>query len=698
MAVNVVPIGEPIFTGRGSNVRTYSPVAVEGFTKSGENFVGDLYQLACDKAPSEILGVNSRTRSKTIEGGRYVNFDFLQRLSTRNETEQAIAQNLLALRVSGDESKRRPVINQDGSITMPIGLVQTLVNNNTLDSHEQRRNAAKHGRAGLKPHLDTVERSATDKLSPFFIGGIGLSPGPFVCVIREKLDSDGNILHLPGATFIDGNRLEGIGPNLDLYTRHRQVEIVNTVKGQTIGNTYVTFDVYRNLSDSEDIHPAIDWWNMDLSQRAKIHRDGINPLDVIHASDPVTRMRLAHVYKRKGVAGVVMSAHGASEVPIGETDKFTAENVEKAAKSYGRNRELPKRLDKNLGPTIKALAPAGDRSRVFVGERLLADYMSTNVARADIRSFLVEDFGDIYMSQQLHSAMLDLVRAGVAIGWDNQGDVRHFHRSGYWIKPEEISAFENIDFIIAMYGTHRAAIDRVMMPKYQEFMRLYSTLMNPARLGVTHGNGPGAMRMSDVTAREVGVKSLGVTIEVEGQEEGDRIHLPNATAHFKPGERLYRQQIIDRTRIAAVINQGGIGSLEETEINVCTTKLHSTLPAPTILVDPDGDYYAPIVEQFRKASLTKKLHLFGKEIDISDSPMTQPWVVNTVHHVRDYDSDNGAFSILKAFWEDPAAYWDRAQIPAREVKKAYIAHGRERARMGMKLADNISRAVKEYTG
>jgi predicted Rossmann-fold nucleotide-binding protein len=443
--------------------------------------------------------------------------------------------------------------------------------------------------------------------------------------------------------------------------------------------------------------------------------NGVSPNDVIHISNPSARDRLKKVYK--GTGGIIMSAHGADIVPLGETDKLNANHVLKVAKSFGRNRGISPETEP-LRPFVENLGPAGDRSRVYAGERLLPKYFGKLVDGADVRSFFVEDYGDMAMSQQTHSAMVDLARSGVSMSWESPTGPRVFHRSGLWIGREDIARFENLEMIVAMYGTHRKAIDEKLEPKLRLFFEEMTKIVPAYGLGFIHGNGPGLMRMTDVMARAVKAMSVAIGILVEGQDEGDDIWLPQAVAHFMDGSRLYRQQSMDKKRLVTVINPGGDGTIEESGITKCSDKLHQIIPGPTVVVDPPGNYFTGLIQMFAQASERKKIDMWGEEVDITETPFAQPWVTNTVHHVQNYtppETEEGkveayetakksstldprsATEIIKEFYETPAKYWEKAKIPEREIAKAFKIHTKELGEMGMHLASRFELAAKEYT-
>lgn len=684
MGVDIFPApAKPVIANR----LLYAPVELTAHCAIGRLIVEDL-----GNAQSRTKeGSNLRINRKTIELGRFVNFGELRRLDGKDETERAIADGLLAFDTDPAEGQPGYRVNDDGSLTLPIARIETLLNHFTLRTQEQRMNAIRHGRAGLISHTDTIDRSPDDVLPDFLVGGVALSAGPFHCVIRDKLDEAGQLRQLVGAALLDGNRLMGIGRTLDRYSRHRQLEVVNSGSQQTFGNTEVTIDIYRSNYDAVDLHPVVDWWRMDLERRHKLHRQGVNPLDVIKAANPAAREQLFSVAAEDGRGGIVMSAHGISEVSRGRTDRLMTQNTIEVARSFGRDREVPQQL-RVLEPFKKALGPAGDRSRLFVGDKILAEDMAEIVKGGDVRTFLVKSFGNIAMTKQEHNALVRLAQSGVAIGWDNQGELREFHRSGVWIKPDQVERMEELDLVWAMYGTHKSAIDTELWPRIEDFFLQMVEHIPVQRMGVTHGNGPGVMRMADELARQHGIMSLGVGIDVEDIGQGKAKLLADAVAYFKTSERLYRQEMMDKFRTIAVFNVGGFGTLEETAVTLCTNKLGSALPSPSIIVDPDK-LCSNVVAQIKEISSRTHIKLFGKTVDISHSPLGQAWVSNTVHHVDDYEK---AATVIKDFWDSPAAYWDRAGIPGEAIAMAYHKHCTELERMGMRMAEHISRAARLY--
>jgi predicted Rossmann-fold nucleotide-binding protein len=385
-----------------------------------------------------------------------------------------------------------------------------------------------------------------------------------------------------------------------------------------------------------------------------------------------------------------MSAHGVSEIPRGQTDRFMAQNTLAAARSFGIGRSIPEHL-KDLTPFIEALKPAGDRSRVAILDRILAEDIPGIAKSGDVRAFLLRDFGPLAMTKEIHNVLVDVVRTGVAIEWAN-GERRKFHRSGLWMKPEQVDRMEELDLVFAMYGTHKDAIDKRLKPQIQDFLAGMTDLVPAYNLGVTHGNGPGVMRIADEVARAYGIMSLGVGIDVEALGQGKANLLPEGVAIFKASERLYRQEMLDKLNTISIFNVGGFGTLEEASITLCTHKLLSRLSAPSILVDPDN-LYRHVKAQFDEISNRKTITIGGEVVDLSNSPLGQAWVSNTIHRVKDYDE---AQTIVQDYWNNPADYWERAGLSKQDVAMGLQNHMEVAARLGMRLAYNLTTAAKAF--
>jgi predicted Rossmann-fold nucleotide-binding protein len=573
------------------------------------------------------------------------------------------------------------VVNEDGSVSLPLSLLRFVFNPKSLARPEQRFNALYHGRAGLIPLVDTKLMDAEEVVPDFMVGGAAFSPGPFYVKIHEQISEDGKVIQLESAALFDGNRLMGTNPRYDDYTRNRQVEMLNSGSSQTLGDTVITIDIFRPEFSASTLHPVVDWWNMPTDQKIKTHLNGVSPLDVIKAEDPSSREELLYEVTKPETAAIVMSAHGISKAERGETPYHTAQNIIEEARSFGRYREIPEGLGR-LEPFVKALAPAADRSRLVIADELELKHIPGIVKNGDIRALIMRKFlgmgaKGVAMSKEDHSAIVELVREGISVAWDNDGDLREMHRSGLWLTPESVDRIENLDLVVAMYGSHFESRTSKIEPMVREFFEDLKEIVPAENLGVVHGNMAGIMAIADKHARDLGIMSLGVGLDLSsvGQEE---VNLQAEGFLILGGnERLYRQEKLDKFNTVSIFNVGGYGTLEELFITLCSQKLTSRLPGPNILISPN-DLFADAKK------LTQK---------IANEKYGQMWVSETLELVDSYEE---AAKIVREFWGDPGEYWRSKGVAANDIAIALKSHEEVLDQMGMRLAPRLKAAAENY--
>ncbi|HVA10933.1 MAG TPA: hypothetical protein VNG32_02080 [Candidatus Dormibacteraeota bacterium] len=668
------------------------PISVEAHTPVARNILIDIGELAQDLKSGESL----QWDDKDIKFGQLVNCDYLRRLE-KQEVESAITKGFIAFDPINELlSKPDYTINDDGSVTLPISLLEFVFNEEMLRRPDQRFNILHHGRAGLIPLIDTLHHTETDILPDFMVGGIVFSPGPYHIRIREQIDSARNITQLPSTALFNGSRLMGMNPVYDPYSRNRQIELVNRGSQQAFGVTRATIDIFRSKKAEEIVRPALDWQRMSRERRMKTHRDGVSPLDVIKATDLTYRKSLLDTVSGSETGALVISSHGISKVPRGRTERFMAQNIREAARSFGRYRSIPEDLQP-LAAFVKALKPAADRSRLVIVDELELRHIPNIVKSGDVRAILMRRYAGsgsagVSMSKEDHSAIVNLVRGGVSIAWENNGDLRELHRSGLWTTPAAAERMEELDLVIAMYGSHFDSISNALKPQIEAFVQDLIKLVPVKHLGFVHGNMAGIMEIADDLARQFGLMSLGVGLELSALGQHETNLLCDGFLFLDSHERLYRQEKLDKFNTISIFNVGGFGTLEELAITVCTHKLLSSLPAPNILVDPDR-LYVNAEDMISEISKRRSLNLGNHRIDLSKSPLGQPWVSNIVHRVTNYKE---AAALIKRFWHDPKKYWLQAGIPPTDIAVAYSKHLEMMEQMGMRLAHNLVKAAEDY--
>jgi predicted Rossmann-fold nucleotide-binding protein len=231
--------------------------------------------------------------------------------------------------------------------------------------------------------------------------------------------------------------------------------------------------------------------------------------------------------------------------------------------------------------------------------------------------------------------------------------------------------------VVAMYGSHFDGVSDVLETQVDTFFQDLTHLIPAKHLAVTHGNMAGVMAMADTLAQKHDIMSLGVGLDLSavGQKE---VNLAcDGFLFLESNERLYRQEKLDKLNTISVFNVGGYGTLEELFITVCSQKLTSRLPTPSILVAPDD------------------LYDMAKELisEVGVRGLGQTWVSNTIHPVKTYEE---AHEVIKGFWDDPKAYWEKAGIAPKDIALGYQKHQAVLEQMGMRLADNLREASEAY--
>jgi predicted Rossmann-fold nucleotide-binding protein len=258
--------------------------------------------------------------------------------------------------------------------------------------------------------------------------------------------------------------------------------------------------------------------------------------------------------------------------------------------------------------------------------------------------------------------------------------VREFDR-GFWVRPDARERIRKVNTVIAMYGSHVKGMEPILKPQLEEFMREMQELFGEV-LAVTHGKGPGVMKMADDAAARQGVSRIGVGICVEGQAGNCR---PEAMVDFFDTDRLRRQQLMDDLGTFKVFNIGGAGTLEEAAIALCSQKLGKKAITPMIFVDPlgagrDGAHlWDELRRQIGTLAVSKTLALDPEELRTIQIQLLQPETPSYIHCVSSYAE---AARIIRSFAQDPAAYYAAGSIPAQAVNAALERQKETLARIG----------------
>jgi hypothetical protein len=680
--------------------RLWTPIDHETHSLLAERLIEDVHGLPVDE--NGIF----RHNNEPLPFARVLDEAKLQKLS-KEEVKKAVQERLVVLgAINGPKEEQAYIINEDGSITLPLAQLEFLFNQDALNTPEKRLDIFHHGRAGLRPYVDTAEREADETLSDFTVSGVLFSAGPYFWTAR-RIVSDGEYMHLDSVRFGDGNRIMGIGNHLPPYERHRQVELAWGQKtgSLTFGDAKITIDLFKKANIApKDMTTSIDWSSLSATDREKIHRYGLEPLRVLRATDPALLEYIYGEFADLDLNAAVVSPYGVTGVEVADTPKFNAQNISDAVSKIGSSRGVDDRLTA-LAPISERLSAASDRSRVVIARDLDAKYAPRIVEERDVRGLIVQNWGSIALSKEAHAALTTLVRKGTSIGWYIEQELRQLHQSGLWVKPGFYEQLGDLEAVIAMYGGHKDAVGHALSGQINNFIgHLPNDLNIPAeQLAVAHGNGPGVMLAAHLAAQANRIMSIGVSIDVESL--GQKVNLdPDAVAFFESRDRLYRQNMLDIFNTISIFNIGGYGTLEEFFITLTSQKLYESLPVPKILIqdesaesgasEPFVGLYSDIPNLVHKVSNTKSVKSGGQGIDLQAYPLGPSWVPNTIHLIDNYRE---ALRIIAGFMDDPASYWRKAGISKGEIAISLLNQTSTLETVGFNPNTKLARAAARYS-
>jgi predicted Rossmann-fold nucleotide-binding protein len=169
-------------------------------------------------------------------------------------------------------------------------------------------------------------------------------------------------------------------------------------------------------------------------------------------------------------------------------------------------------------------------------------------------------------------------------------------------------------------------------------------------MGIVHGGGPGLMKESNDIARQYNIMSIGVAIDLEGENQ-QPLTTCDGLIKYREGLRLARQDHIQKLSNLPIINTGGYGSAEELFISITSLKLHENPLTPVILLDPNG-----LWEDARQQILKITQKNYGPE-----------FIPNLIKTCRNAEN---AIEELSQFLSRPDKWYEKNDIPLENVEQA----------------------------
>jgi len=178
----------------------------------------------------------------------------------------------------------------------------------------------------------------------------------------------------------------------------------------------------------------------------------------------------------------------------------------------------------------------------------------------------------------------------------------------FHIMAEFVEGFENLSEIhpaITFFGSARC---RKGDELYENTVQLANTLAKHG-FNIITGGGPGVMEAANKGAKEAGVKSVGINIELPFEQK------PNPYANVRLSFRYFfvRKVMFLKYAMAYIVMPGGIGTLDEFFEAITLVQTKKMRPFPIILVGTS--YWTGLVE-WMKATLLDSGKVSKEDMDI----------------------------------------------------------------------------------
>ncbi|MCG8531192.1 MAG: LOG family protein, partial [Desulfovibrionales bacterium] len=468
-----------------------------------------------------------------------------------------------------------------------------------------------------------------------FVGGIKISLGDIYGIIDTCIDLDG-VAVLPSRV-------------LDPFRTFRERQVVFYNRGKDpvpLGQIRVKIRFFK----------AKNPLTVPL-EKAKI-KEGYRLCDLLTTSE------VADLFSGMGPddLGVIINRNNYARVPraldvSGEAQLEILRNA--LLESTYRRAPISRRVNAEFLKILEKLSVVGGvNSRLFVGDEFPSLNGVEALGHSGLRTFLVRGgdhpaFNDDYIKQMIRLSHRGQDRCEF-LRYNSESDKVYTFYHGCFMEPNDRVRFDRVRYWFAFYGSHTHKADNQLT---LELIRLLACELGP-NMGIVHGGGPGLMKEANDLARQHNIMSVGVAIELEGENQAS-LTTCDGLIKYREGLRLARQDHLQKLSNLPVVNTGGYGSAEELAISITSMKIHENPLAPIVLLDPDN-LWSHAREQTRQIALKK----YGPAF--------------TPHLIQSCSSALDASRVLLGFLSDPDAWYQQQGIPRENVERARIKSQRIR--------------------
>ena len=490
----------------------------------------------------------------------------------------------------------------------------------------------KKGRSGLSKIRSRVQLDLKNNfLAPeqLFVGAVKISLGDIIGIVDTIVEPDqSRIEHLP-ARILDPFRT----------FRDRQVELYNW------GDQSICL---------ADIRVRIRFFRTRNPLTVPLEKTKIK--NGYRLYDLLTTSEIHHLFTsiEPDSLGMIINKGNFIQIPEASDSKGEAQlEVIKNCIFESTFRKPPNKktaTENGYQKTIEKLSVLGGvNSRIFIGHEFPTPEVIDALRRSGLRTFLIKthnpSFEDYYISKMIqltHTRHSDCE----FLRYDAQIDKLYTFYHGCFMEPNDKPRFDAVRYWFAFYGSHtKDADNRLMIDLLKHLAAAFGNTM-----GIVHGGGPGLMKESNDIARQYNIMSIGVAIDLEGENQ-QSLTTCDGLIKYREGLRLARQDHIQKLSNLPIINTGGYGSAEELSISITSMKLHENPLAPVILLDPAG-----LWENARQQIIKISQKNYG--------PQFTPRLVKPCKDAKE------ALGELSLFLSHPDNWYKKNRIPKQNVELA----------------------------
>jgi hypothetical protein len=185
----------------------------------------------------------------------------------------------------------------------------------------------------------------------------------------------------------------------------------------------------------------------------------------------------------------------------------------------------------------------------------------------------------------------------------NKYEINDLAKEDSWrmfrIMGELVEGFDTLSGVepaVSIYGSARLTVEDKLYAQTEEI----AYRLGMSGFSIITGGGPGVMEAANKGALKAGVVSVGLNIELPGEQVGNEYTTKSITFHHF----FVRKVMLVKYATAFVIIPGGLGTLDELTELLTLMQTMKIKPFPVVLFD--GEYWKGFLDWLRSSVLARK--------------------------------------------------------------------------------------------